>query len=332
MTAASWFPNWLITFQVILAVRLTSMTWNGVSDCDETFNYWEPMHFLIYGKGFQTWEYSPQYALRSYTYVLFHTVPAWILQQVLLFACDWQMKRGLLVNTELHDAIKHSLFDCVLCLFFQISSPLPMHIFFFVRSLLALACSAAELYFVTSIRQELGTNVARVTLGILLASSGMFHAGTAFLPSTTSMYLTMLSYGAWLRRNQKLAIFFTAFSAFLSWPFAALLGIPIAIDVLLRKNRWIFFLKWCVISTITILLPQVLIDSAHYGKWVIASMNIVLYNIFTHHGPDLYGKKDGKDPKDEKKIAYSLTLQVPRTGGSTSSMASSTSMSSSSWP
>lgn len=34
---------------------------------------------------------------------------------------------------------------------------------------------------------------------------------------------------------------------------------------------------------------QVAIDSYFYGKLVIAPLNIVFYNIFTSHGPDLYG-------------------------------------------
>lgn len=33
-----------------------------------------------------------------------------------------------------------------------------------------------------------------------------------------------------------------------------------------------------------------MIDSKHFGKLVIAPLNIVLYNVFTSHGPDLYGK------------------------------------------
>ena len=35
-----------------------------ISDCDEVFNYWEPLHFSLYGTGAQTWEYSPDFALR----------------------------------------------------------------------------------------------------------------------------------------------------------------------------------------------------------------------------------------------------------------------------
>lgn len=39
----------------------TSASWaalySPVGDCDETFNYWEPTHYLLFGSGLQTWEY-----------------------------------------------------------------------------------------------------------------------------------------------------------------------------------------------------------------------------------------------------------------------------------
>jgi alpha-1,2-mannosyltransferase len=53
-----------LAFKLIVSVRLSAAFWSIISDCDETFNYWEPTHFLLYGKGFQTWEYSPEFALR----------------------------------------------------------------------------------------------------------------------------------------------------------------------------------------------------------------------------------------------------------------------------
>jgi hypothetical protein len=40
------------------------------------FNFWEPLHYLDQGHGFQTWETSPTYALRSWAYVLLHLFPA----------------------------------------------------------------------------------------------------------------------------------------------------------------------------------------------------------------------------------------------------------------
>ncbi|XP_022872627.1 dol-P-Man:Man(6)GlcNAc(2)-PP-Dol alpha-1,2-mannosyltransferase-like [Olea europaea var. sylvestris] len=49
-----------------------SATSNIVHDCDEVFNYWEPLHLLLYKSGFQTWENSSQFALRSYLYILLH--------------------------------------------------------------------------------------------------------------------------------------------------------------------------------------------------------------------------------------------------------------------
>jgi len=34
-----------------------SARYNLVHDCDEVFNFWEPLHYLLYGYGKQTWEY-----------------------------------------------------------------------------------------------------------------------------------------------------------------------------------------------------------------------------------------------------------------------------------
>ena len=69
-----------ISYRIYLTNRMPIM------DCDETFNYWEVVHFLLYnttsdgnryrkdglglGLGFQTWEYGNAYALRTYAYLL----------------------------------------------------------------------------------------------------------------------------------------------------------------------------------------------------------------------------------------------------------------------
>ena len=68
--------------------------YNGIQDCDEgalnqissllsaqtrartVFNFWEPLHYLWKGYGFQTWETSPVYAIRSWAYILIHLWPA----------------------------------------------------------------------------------------------------------------------------------------------------------------------------------------------------------------------------------------------------------------
>lgn len=96
-------------FKAFLSARLCSAIWSHVSDCDETFNYWEPIHYLVYGQGLQTWEYSPEFALRSYTYLLLHGVPAWI--------------------------------------YTNIFNPNPMLVFYFVRCMLGFLCACVEVYF-----------------------------------------------------------------------------------------------------------------------------------------------------------------------------------------
>ncbi|WAR27997.1 ALG9-like protein [Mya arenaria] len=70
-----WAPAPYTVFKVFMSARLCAAAWNIVGDCDETFNYWEPTHYLMFGKGFQTWEYSPEYAIRSYAYLMLHTLP-----------------------------------------------------------------------------------------------------------------------------------------------------------------------------------------------------------------------------------------------------------------
>lgn len=39
------------------------------------YNFWEPLHYLWKGYGFQTWETSPDYSIRSWAYILLHYLP-----------------------------------------------------------------------------------------------------------------------------------------------------------------------------------------------------------------------------------------------------------------
>lgn len=67
-----WAPERKTALFALFLLRMLGAMLLPISDCDETFNYWEPMHWMMYGYGFQTWEYSPQFALRSYGYVGLH--------------------------------------------------------------------------------------------------------------------------------------------------------------------------------------------------------------------------------------------------------------------
>jgi len=52
-----------------------------IGDADAVYNYWEPVHLLATEasaqrpvSAFETWEYAPQYAIRSWAYAALHAV------------------------------------------------------------------------------------------------------------------------------------------------------------------------------------------------------------------------------------------------------------------
>ena len=61
-------------FYVFLGANILAALFAPVQDCDEVFNYWEPTHYVSHGYGLQTWEYSPEYAIRSWTYIALHAL------------------------------------------------------------------------------------------------------------------------------------------------------------------------------------------------------------------------------------------------------------------
>ena len=174
--------------------------------CPETFNYWEPTHFLIYGTGLQTWEYrqtclssarmmltsacalacsvrSPAYALRSYMYPLFHVAVARVAQLLLI---EW--------------------------LFGKVA------IFYCIRFALAAATALCEVRFLRSVDQRFGcvcrrcvllsracmdscrSQVSSLLFALFLLSTGMFHASVAMLPQTCTMCILLLAFANWMVR------------------------------------------------------------------------------------------------------------------------------------
>ncbi|XP_053449655.1 alpha-1,2-mannosyltransferase ALG9 isoform X1 [Nycticebus coucang] len=246
-----WAPEGSTAFKCLLSARLCAALLSNISDCDETFNYWEPTHYLIYGEGFQTWEYSPAYAIRSYAYLLLHAWPAAFHARIL------QTNKIL--------------------------------VFYFLRCLLAFVSCICELYFYKAVCKKFGLHVSRMMLAFLVLSTGMFCSSSAFLPSSFCMYTTLIAMTGWYMDKTSVAVLGVAAGAILGWPFSAALGLPIAFDLLIMKQRWKSFFRWSLVALILFLVPVVAIDSYYYGKLVIAPLNIVLYNIFTPHGPDLYG-------------------------------------------
>jgi hypothetical protein len=51
--AGFYCPKFSLALRTLTIVRALSSAINIIHDCDETFNYWEPLHFLLFGKGLQ---------------------------------------------------------------------------------------------------------------------------------------------------------------------------------------------------------------------------------------------------------------------------------------
>jgi len=246
-----YLPETMTCAKLLLTASMTASLTCHVTDCDETYNYWEPLYHMLYGKGFQTWEYSPEYSIRSWAYIGIHYV--------------------------------FTLFH------FGLLKAMPIFIFYFERMLLAIAYAACQTVFFKGVVLRFGNNVGRILLVFLVFSPGFFISSVAFLPSSFCMYMTCLTMGFWLQGKLNFAILAVAAGAIVAWPFSAVLGVPLAVDVLVRRKKFAFFIKWVIVALVTMLLPLVIIDSLFYGKLVIAPLNILLYNVFTDHGPDLYG-------------------------------------------
>lgn len=251
LTTSCWCPRPSIVFNVLLSARLTSSFFSNISDCDETYNYWEPTHYMLYGDGFQTWEYSPTYAIRSYAYLYLHLIPAQLLK-------------------ELFKANK-------------------ITVFYYIRFILSIICAACETYFYKSLMTQFNNHVARLYFVFAALSTGMFISASAYLPSSFAMYCCLIAFAGWFNGNHFLAIFGIALGSLVGWPFFAVLGIPIAFDLVIRRHLFRNFILWAACIFVAIMIPLVAIDTHYYGKTVVAPLNIVLYNVFGKGGPDLYG-------------------------------------------
>ena len=236
-------------FILLSSLRIFSSLYNIISDCDETFNYWEPLHYLLFSHGLQTWEYSPVYAIRSYLYILLHAIPLYPLR-------------------------------------YYVSK---IALFYLLRVCFALFSILVENYFISSVRRKFSSSLTHTLSFVLAVNTGMFISTTAFLPSTFALQFVTLAYAAWWNQNLKLSIVCVAISALVGWPFSAALGLPIAVDIIFVQRRGKLFAASSMVSLLLIGSALITVDSYYFGRLVFAPLNIVLYNIFSKSGPTLYG-------------------------------------------
>ncbi|KAI9908261.1 hypothetical protein PsorP6_002802 [Peronosclerospora sorghi] len=242
-----WLPSVETAMSVLIIPRAVSALFSPIADCDETFNYWEPLHYLLYGFGFQTWEYSPLYALRSYVYLMVHY---WIVRVTALASL-----LGLLIDQK----------------------PL---LFYGLRTALGLLSAYAEASFYSSTSKTFGRDTARYLLYMLVLNAGIYHASTAFLPSTFTMVLFMLFSSAWMNRSHYLALVYGIVAVLCGWPYVGVLFIVFAFETFYTRG-WIQSIFVGGILGAAILVLELLVNFYYYQRWVLPAWNIIVYNVLS---------------------------------------------------
>ncbi|KAJ5767263.1 uncharacterized protein N7511_004879 [Penicillium nucicola] len=251
-----------ITLYLCLVANGLAALFSPIQDCDEVFNFWEPTHYLQHGYGLQTWEYSPVYSIRSWLYVSLHAAV------------------GKLGSMLVHSKTAE---------------------FYMIRLTLAFVCAACQTRLYSAVCRNLSPRIGLLFVMIVTLSPGMFHASTAFLPSTFTMYMSMLGFSSFLDRQngQKTAqgIMWFGLGAIVGWPFAGALIVPLLIEevVLGISSRSFASLFWSLSDGAVLCLfigtVEVAVDYAFFQKLVLVPWNIVAYNILGGEGkgPDIFG-------------------------------------------
>ncbi|SMN19772.1 similar to Saccharomyces cerevisiae YNL219C ALG9 Mannosyltransferase, involved in N-linked glycosylation [Maudiozyma saulgeensis] len=248
----------LFTSRIILQPR-----YSLISDCDETFNYWEPLNFLVRGFGKQTWEYSPEYSIRSWAFLL----P--------FYAIIYPFNKF----TELESVWN----------------------FYITRITLGLLSFILEVQLHSEIKKSMSHRVANIWLLFQIFNPGYFHASVELLPSSVAMilYIGSIKYALrYLSTNKSssftMSLTFNFIAGILGWPFVLVLSLPLCVHYVFY-NPIIVSIRTafdCTLMLLSISAVVIGIDSIFYGKFASVSWNILFYNVLNadeNSGPNIFG-------------------------------------------
>lgn len=151
-----------VLYTTLLLTRLHAAVYAIIPDCDEVFNFWEPLNFLTRFFGKQTWEYSPEYAIRSYAYLAQYSL--------LIYPISW---------------LKYALS------LYHVAVP-SYTLFYLVRVILAASFTLAEIKLSKSLK-FLNKNIQNWFLLSQILSPGMYQAAVSILPSSYTLLFGIIS-------------------------------------------------------------------------------------------------------------------------------------------
>ena len=290
MTQSPILDNALV---ILVVSRALGALVNIVHDCDEVFNYWEPLHYILYGygaflqvcrrrrartcqlvgsrsysptrgrankpPGMQTWEYSAAYALRSWWYIVLHKLLGWPLAAVL---GNRQEK---------------------------------VVVFYIIKTALGMFSAWSECLFCDALAKRVHPHVGKLYLVLSAFSSGMLVSANAFLPSSFAMVAMTFSAAGVLRGNPRDVILGAVVGTTWGWIVAGLAFVPYAVWVLLvsliRAGKSSLSRSFAILfmSLAVALAPLMACDRFYYGTWKASLINFLEYNVQGGGKSDLYG-------------------------------------------
>ena len=223
------------TWVLFAAINLVACFLNHIDDTDEPYGYWEPFHYLLYGKGMQTWEYSPTFGIRTYSFV----VPIWILGRLFSLATEWRK----------------------------------IYLFYAIRAAIGLFSAYAKAKFVVSAKKMIGDSISATTALFLVLSPGIFYCGTSYLPSAVVTSMIMLSAADLMMNKHGGTIFWGCIAVLWSgWPFVGVILLPFGLYMLFEQYRLDSFagVMRLIMTGVVILVvtgvPPVIMDYYLYGQ------------------------------------------------------------------
>jgi alpha-1,2-mannosyltransferase len=206
----------------------------------------------MYGYGLQTWEYSAEFALRSWWYLLLHAAigaPAtW------LFGSE----KGKIT------------------------------VFYIIRAALAIGSAVTEWWLYKAVAARYTPSTSNIFLSFLVVSSGMFAASAALLPSSFTMYALTAAAAAVIAGKHSYVIFSAVIGVIWGWCVAGVAFLPYAFWIL-TTARLLPAIGTLFIALIATLAPLAVADRVFYGNWKASLWNFLVYNVAGGGQSALYG-------------------------------------------
>lgn len=243
-------------FGACLALNIFASFVNHIDDTDETYGYWEVLHFLSFGRGMQTWEYAPKFAIRTYAFI------APLVPIVKLY--EW-------------------------------SGLSKLEIFHGIRLIFATLTAYSEASLLYSIEATQGMPMMRMTGLFMIFSPGMFFASTSFLPSAIIMSLVMLAISCWMQKQFTRTIVLGCIAVlFTGWPYVGVIFLPLGLHMMYYSANKegmggiVSILSNVVVCVVLVGGAAALLDRRYYGTWTFPTLNTIGYNA-GGSGDNLYG-------------------------------------------